>query len=967
MRRLPKFVKLIFATVMTLGMYTGITYGGDGAPPKITVQPESQRNVYGANVEFSITATGENLKYQWQYKPRIKGGTWTNSTDSGATTNKLKLVANDQNEYLYRCLVSDDTYSGDKAIMSNAASLYVIDDQIFEIKYISETPTAPVITTQPLSQMLSVGEKATFTVEATGTDLTYQWQYKPSLPNSAWTNLTKSDGTGFDTNTFTTTVLTGTQDHYQYRCLVRSTNYYYGDENAKESDSATLLIFSETQIADVQFDNSKLMITEWTIPADNTVIKLPVQGTGLNITVDWGDGTESEVITTAFPTHTYATAGTYEIKVLGICSEWGYASNSTVKATSDYYTYTRYLTKVKQFGELSATRYGFARCTKLTEVSGENLVTSKTFEKTANMQYMFYMCSSLTNLDVSNFDTSKTINMAYMFSACSKLTSLNINNLDTSEVTNMRNMFSSCSSLTSLNVSDFNTSKVTNMIQMFDGCKGLTSLNVGSFDTSKVESMSYMFSYCSNLTSLDVSKFDTSKVTDMSVMFDGCSKLTSLDVSKFDTSKVRYMGSMFIGCKGLTNLDLSNFDTSKVTDMSWMFSNCSNLTSLDVSKFNTSNVTNLERMFYGCSSLTNLDLSNFNTSKITNMQFMFYGCSSLTSLDLSKFNTSNLTNMLGMFRACNSLISLDLSSFNTSKVTKMSQMFIGCKSLINLDVSTFDTSNVTTMEGMFLNCTSLTNLNLNSFDTSKVKEMNFMFQNCSSLKSLQLSNKFKIPTDITDMFTNTTSLNSIIIVDSEPLASQFTPVVSQLTGKTIYVPSKSAETAYEEAWSGDFSGDRIKPILELVGKENITLNVGDTYTDAGYTVARFDTANSGDYTIYGYNVTTSGEVNTAVAGMYTIEYILTRTYNNGTNVVTEEVMRETRTVNVVDTKSYMITEWNVSGDAGLTITLPVSGTGLNITVDWGDGSATETITTEYPTHTYAQAGIYEIAVAGNCP
>ena len=53
MRRLPKFVKLIFATVMTLGMYTGITYGGDGVPPKITVQPESQRNVYGANVELA--------------------------------------------------------------------------------------------------------------------------------------------------------------------------------------------------------------------------------------------------------------------------------------------------------------------------------------------------------------------------------------------------------------------------------------------------------------------------------------------------------------------------------------------------------------------------------------------------------------------------------------------------------------------------------------------------------------------------------------------------------------------------------------------------------------------------------------------------------------------------------------------------------------------------------------------------
>ena len=942
MRRLPKFVKLIFATVMTLGMYTGITYGGDGAPPKITVQPESQRNVYGANVEFSITATGENLKYQWQYKPRIKGGTWTNSTDSGATTNKLKLVANDQNEYLYRCLVSDDTYSGDKAIMSNAASLYVIDDQIFEIKYISETPTAPVITTQPLSQMLSVGEKATFTVEATGTDLTYQWQYKPSLPNSAWTNLTKSDGTGFDTNTFTTAVLTGTQDHYQYRCLVRSKNYYYGDENAKESDSATLLLLSETQIADVQFDNSKLMITEWTIPAANTTIKLPVRGTGLNITVDWGDGTATETVTTQFPSHTYDTAGTYEIKVWGTCPNWGYASSLTVSTTSDYYTYTQHLTKVKQFGELGAQQYGFAQCKNLTEVSGDNLVTSKTFENVTDMSYMFSNCSNLTSLDVSGFDTSK--------------------------VTNMLNMFYYCSNLTSLDVSKFNTSNVTTMASMFLNCSNLTSLDLSGFDTSNVTTMSGMFSGCRNLTSLDLSVFDTANVTTMASMFSNCSNLTSLDLSGFDTSNVTTMSVMFSGCRNLTSLDVSGFDTSNVTNMSYMFDSCRNLTSLDLSVFDTANVTTMASMFSNCSKLTSLDVSGFDTSKVTSMSYMFSYCSNLTSLDVSGFDTSNVTTMSGMFSGCSNLTSLDVSRFDTSKVTSMSYMFYSCRNLTSLDVSKFNTSKVTNMSRMFYSCSNLTNLDVSRFDTSKVTDMSWMFYYCRNLKSIQLSNKFKIPTsNTTNMFTNTTNLTSIILVDSTPLAGQFTNIKSQLDGKKFYVPNKVAETAYEESWSGDFTADRIQPILELVGKENITLNVGNTYTDAGYTVAGFDKTNSGDYTVCGYNVTTSGEVDTAVAGTYKIEYILTRTYNNGTETVTEEVMREVRIVKVIDTASYMITEWNVSGDAGLTIKLPVQGTGLNITVDWGDGTATETITTEFPTHTYAQAGIYEIAVAGECP
>mgnify|MGYP004452822769 CR=1 FL=1 len=1032
MRRLPKFVKLIFATVMTLGMYTGITYGGDGAPPKITVQPESQRNVYGANVEFSITATGENLKYQWQYKPRIKGGTWTNSTDSGATTNKLKLVANDQNEYLYRCLVSNDTYSGDKAIMSNAASLYVIDDQIFEIKYISETPTAPVITTQPLSQMLSVGEKATFTVEATGTDLTYQWQYKPSLPNSAWTNLTKSDGIGFDTNTFTTAVLTGTQDHYQYRCLVRSKNYYYGDENAKESDSATLqvtskgyvdiqyineeyeiveqpasqsvyagttvkfrvdttgstnltyrwlykapgantswtevpdsmgkgaktaeltispvkeeyenyqfrcsvggeyykyeeaklsniatlLLLSETQIADVQFDNSKLMITEWTIPADNTVIKLPVQGTGLNITVDWGDGTATETVTTQFPTHTYATAGVYNIVVAGECPKWGYSSGSPVRTSSGYYTHTQYLTKVKQFGELGATQYGFSYCKELTEVSGDNLVTDKTFEKITDMSYMFYGCSSLTSLNANNFNTSNATKMSSMFSGCKSLSRLDLSGFDTSKVTNMLLMFSNCSNLTSLDVSSFNTSKVTNMAGMFSNCKSLTNLDIRNFDTSSVADEMDMMIYTS-------------------------------------------MGYMFSGCSSLTSLDLSNFNTENVTDMSYMFSECSNLTTLDVGNFDTSNVTSMDGMFYNCKGLKTLDVGGFNTSKVSGMVSMFSGCSSLTSLDVSGFNTSKVNNMANMFSSCSSLSTLNVSSFSTSKVENMSTMFSSCGSLTSLDVSNFDTSNVNNMSEMFSNCNSLTTLNISNFDTSSIVDeiyqtpMGSMFSGCTNLKSILLSEKFTVYSGTTNMFSNCSKLTAVITTSPTPVANQFKGLLPETA--TLYVPN-GAEDTYKATLSGDTSLSQIKPIIEPVGKTNMTLKLGEEYTEQGCTVAGFTEADSKYYTCYGYTLAQEGTVDTSKEGTYTVKYSLTK---DGA-----ETSSGVRNVDVVDKSKYMITEWNVSGDVGLTITLPVSGTGLNITVDWGDGTATETITTEYPTHTYAQAGVYEIAVAGNCP
>ena len=54
-----------------------------------------------------------------------------------------------------------------------------------------------------------------------------------------------------------------------------------------------------------------------------------------------------------------------------------------------------------------------------------------------------------------------------MFYCCSSLTSLNISNFDTSQVNYMRDMFSGCSQLSSLNLSNFNTSRVTNMEYIF--------------------------------------------------------------------------------------------------------------------------------------------------------------------------------------------------------------------------------------------------------------------------------------------------------------------------------------------------------------------------------------------------------------------------------------------------------------------------------------------------------------------
>ncbi len=421
-----------------------------------------------------------------------------------------------------------------------------------------------------------------------------------------------------------------------------------------------------------------------------------------------------------------------------------------------------------------------------------NIKNLNTAEVT-DMHDMFNDCSSLTSLDLSQFDTSKVTDMRSMFYGCSSLTSLDLSNFDTSKVTNMRTMFYGCNSLTSLDLSHFDTSNVTNMTFMFDGCSSLKSLDLSYFDTSEVTNMLSMFYKCSSLTSLDLSNFDTSKVTDMSTMFDGCSSLTSLDLSHFDTSSVTNMRLMFDDCSRLTSLDVSNFDTSNVTDIDYMFCGCSSLTSLDLTNFDTSNVTDMGAMFWKCSNLTTIYVGNgWTTSKVKDSYYMFYNCTAIkgeqgTTYDASHTDASYAhidggTDNPGYFTrgthayavSDNGILSfyydnkrnvrtgttydvvrgeqawMDVrnsitkvvfdESFREARPTSTFSWFRSMSALTEITgIENLNTSEVDNMENMFFECTKLTSLDLSSFNTEKVTGMKFMFYGCSNLTSLDLS------------------------------------------------------------------------------------------------------------------------------------------------------------------------------------------------------------------------------------
>jgi hypothetical protein len=139
---------------LTLTILAG---GGGGAiAPTITTQPTSQTLTAGANVSFTVAASGTApLSYQW----RLNGASIAGATSA---TLSLTAVTTGQSGGGYSCVVSNSAGTA----TSTPATLTV-----------NPAVIAPTITTQPASQTVPAGANVSFTVAASGTaPLSYRWR-----------------------------------------------------------------------------------------------------------------------------------------------------------------------------------------------------------------------------------------------------------------------------------------------------------------------------------------------------------------------------------------------------------------------------------------------------------------------------------------------------------------------------------------------------------------------------------------------------------------------------------------------------------------------------------------------------------------------------------------------------------------------------------------------------------------------
>ena len=128
----------------------------------------------------------------------------------------------------------------------------------------------------------------------------------------------------------------------------------------------------------------------------------------------------------------------------------------------------------------------------------------------------------------SDVESSEYNNEVYGIFKGTNHVSISVIACDTKKITNVNSMFLRCSSLTELDLQNFNTTNVKDIGSMFNECSRLTELDLQNFNTANVTDMSCMFFKCYNLTKLDLKSFNTTKVKDMGCMFSWCSNLKEL-------------------------------------------------------------------------------------------------------------------------------------------------------------------------------------------------------------------------------------------------------------------------------------------------------------------------------------------------------------------------------------------------------------------------------------------------------
>ncbi len=271
-----------------------------------------------------------------------------------------------------------------------------------------------------------------------------------------------------------------------------------------------------------------------------------------SMTVDWGDGTvetytSTNAVENSCPTHQYATAGEYTIRMESDDFSRLYIWEKMWEKELEYYiaTLKSINEPLPQIAGVHARWYNAD-----TEEEGIGDIDNSFYQ-------CFYGCSSLQSIPSGLFDKNTA---ATSFDGC----------------------FYGCSSLQSIPAGLFNNNTaVTSFYACFTDCTSIQSIPSGLFDNNaEVTSFDICFDNCSSLQSIPAGLFDkNTAVTDFYYCFGNCSSLQSIPSGLFDknTAATSFDGC-FYGCSSLQSIPAGLFaNNTAVTDFGFCFYDCSSL------------------------------------------------------------------------------------------------------------------------------------------------------------------------------------------------------------------------------------------------------------------------------------------------------------------------------------------------------------------------------------------------------
>lgn len=431
--------------------------------------------------------------------------------------------------------------------------------------------------------------------------------------------------------------------------------------------------------------------------------------------ISWGDGSITSMTSLiSFDTHTYASAGTYNVRVVG---NWRIG-----KTNSFPFSNAGKVTDVLRWGQLGET--GGVEFTG-GAFRGENGLGSTI---SAPDQPYVDNITSLSGIfrGITNTGTNVSWFMSWTLPTAALIGREFLNGYkgltgSTAQTIKFNTLRSGLQGMSNANpdVSNWDVSGVTDMRGICIGCNAFTGVGLPNWDISSVQDLYIGFQSCS--INQDLSGWDFSSVTDARNLFQNqqggifnCGDAPATNPNTPGNKLVSWnfpnaviLSYMFAGNTGF------NQNMPRVTtpgSEAWDF---------------PATLTNIGGMFFGCTNF-NGDIDNWNVSNIRFMNSLFYNCDNFTR-DLSGWDVSNVESMASIFQNSSSPMT-GISTWTTSSLTSLHRAFAGTSA--NPDITGWDTSGVTTIYQMVYNLGANFTRDLSGWNTESLEAANVSLFGC---------------------------------------------------------------------------------------------------------------------------------------------------------------------------------------------------------------------------------------------